>query len=174
MSRDRPSHRYYREMAGSWRGRLTLALTDRAALARASMGSLDRFAWRLTSLQARLLGPAWLETSVDVSRIADGVVVHTTRLRQLGIVAVRGVETITLDPDGERFTLEGAHRFAWAPWRARAVRGEGRIRPDAEGASYTLSYLGAIMTQTTRIEGRDLAIVQTTPFARGEVKLVRR
>lgn len=175
-SSDEPSHRYYRAMHGSWSGRLTLVLTDPLALASSPMRALDRMAWRMTAFFARMLGPPRLETSVEYTAgAAKNEIVHTTRIRQLGMSALTGVETITLDPDGRRFTLRGQHRFAWAPWRLREVAGAGEVSEAADGARYTLDFLGATMAQTTRREGQDVLVVtQTTAFSRAEVRLERR
>ncbi len=165
-----PSHRYYRAMQARWRGRLTLAITDRAALARAAMGTFDRLAWRLTALAGR----PWFETSVDYeSGAARNEVVHTTRVRSLGVTLVRGVEILTLDPDGRRFTLRGEHRFLWAPFGVRRVEGVGEVREAADGASYSFSYLGAAITQTTCIDGAALVVTRTSAFGRSEVRLER-
>lgn len=167
-----PSHDYYREMADRWRGRLVFEMKDASALG--GLGLLDRMAWRMTGIQGRLFGPPWLETSVDIAGLDRNEVIHTTLLRQWGMPLAAGRERITLDPDGRRFTLRGAHRFAWAPWSARAVEGTGEIHADARGASYTFLYLGARMAQETKIDGRDLIVTQTTAFSRSEVRLVRR
>jgi hypothetical protein len=161
-------------MVGRWSGRLTLVITDRAALASASMSAFDRLIWRLTALAERIFGAPWFETSVAPAEgVASDVVVHTTRVRSLFLTMVRGTEILTLDPDGRRFTMSGEHRFLWTPWRTRRVEGVGEVDADAEGASYSLSYLGAPIVQKTRVVGRALAITQTSAFGRSEVRLER-
>lgn len=176
LSERSPSHRYYAAMHGRWRGRISTVLTDPGALAAAKMSALDRLTWRLTVATERWLGPPWLETSVDYQSggPTQNRVIHTTRVRQLGLPAMWGREIITLDRDGCRFTLRGAHRFAWFPLLPRAVSGDGMVPETAGGASYLFAVLGTTMTQTTKREGLDVLVVtQETPFSRAEVRLQR-
>ena len=161
------SRRYYRAMCGTWCGRLDTKITDRGALAAAKLGTLDRLAWKLSA------GRPWLETSVAFADGKTNEVIHETRVRQLGRIAVEGVEIIALEPDSNRFTMRGTHRFAWTPWKKRAVEGTGEVREAADGATYVFEYLGAPLTQTTRTDGEALIVTQTTAFSRGEVKLER-
>ena len=165
-----PSQRYYRAMHGRWRGRLTLALTDRAALATVR-SPLERLAWRLSAWTERVFGRPWMETRM---RFAPDVVVHETALRALGLRLASGTERLTLDPDGRRFRIEGAHRLPSSPWRVTRFEGHGEVAADARSAGYEFPLLGAEVVQTTRIDGEALVATQTTAFSRSEARLERR
>lgn len=165
-----PSHRYFRAMHGRWRGRLRLTLTTPAALD-SVRSPIDRLAWRVMSLLQNVLGPPSMETTVTY---AADVVVHTTRLRVLGLVVASGVERFTLAADGRHFRMDAEHRLATSPWRVTTFSGEGEVADAADGARYVFPYLGADLVQTTRVDGDALVATQVTAFARSEVRLERR
>jgi hypothetical protein len=157
-----PNLRYYRPLVGRWAGDFDLTVRDRAALSRTSLLT------RLVGLAARLSGRARMATTL--AELAPDRFHHTTRVRSLGLALLRSDETITLDGDGRGFVIEGWQQLLW---RREAYRGTGTITADAQGAHYALTWLGAPLDQTTRIEAGGLLLTQRTAWSWGRVLLVR-
>lgn len=166
MSDASPSVRYYRSLVGRWSGSFELRVKDRDALGRQPL-----FA-RLVGMAVRLDGRARIATTLAAQ--APDRFLHTTRVTRFGLPLLRSRETITLAPDGISFVIEGWQRFLW---RHDPYRGEGQITADASGAHYPITWLGAPMTQTTRIEGPEgqpsLRLLQQTVWSEGQVLLKR-
>lgn len=161
-----PNLRYYRALVGRWSGRFELRVTDSNALARQPLFT------RLVGFTAGFGGRAKIATTLDEA--AADRFLHTTRVTRFGLTLLRSSETIALSSDGSSFIIEGWQRFLW---RHDPYRGEGQITADASGAHYPITWLGAPMTQTTRIQGPEgqpsLRLVQQTAWSAGEVLLKR-
>ena len=161
-----PNLRYYRALVGRWSGRFELRVTDGNALAQQPLFT------RLVGFTARFGGRAKIATTLDEA--GPDRFLHTTRVTRFGLTLLRSRETIALSSDGSTFIIQGWQRFLW---RHDPYRGEGQITADASGAHYPITWLGAPMTQTTRIEGPDnepsLRLVQQTVWSAGEVLLKR-
>ncbi|PRQ09785.1 hypothetical protein [Enhygromyxa salina] len=169
-AREQPHRAYYLSCVGRWRCELDMRITDTERLRHSEMPLLDRVALRLVSAWPAWLGRLRLDTSVHFE---GPVVVHTTRVRWLGLPMMLSVERIEFDDDGRSFTLEGEQRVAPLWWRARAVVGAGEVDEDTEHARYRLTWLGAPLQQST-IRGADaLALHQLGPGFEGTQHLRR-
>jgi hypothetical protein len=164
-----PAHVYYRACAGAWRAPISLVITDPAALAASTMAWADRVSLRLMAAWPRWLGTFWMETTVAYD--PAGVVAHTTVVRWLGLPLMVSAETITLAPDGQRFTLTGAQRVGCM--LGRPVTGEGSVGPDGATARYVLQWLGVTVEQTTVREANRVTLTQVGPGFSGVQGLVR-
>ena len=168
---DLPNHRYYRACHGAWRSPLSITVTDRAALRRSGMPWADRVNVRMMAVWPRWLGRFQLETTVAYAE--RGEVVHTTVVRWLGLALLRSVETITLAPDGTRFSMTGEQRMAPAVWARRTMSGSGTIDPAGRAAQYEFLWLGARLRQATVREDDLVSIDLEGPGFRGVQRLVR-
>ncbi len=157
-----PSVCYYRSLVGRWSGRFELLVTDRSALGRQSL-----FA-RLVGTAVRFGGRARIATTLAAK--APDRFHHTTLVSRFGLPLLRSSETITLAADGTSFVIEGWQCFLW---RREPYRATGTITADGQGAHYPITWLGAPLDQTTRIEGRCLRLCQRTAWSAGEVLLER-
>lgn len=153
-----PARDYYEACRGRWRAPVAITVTDAAALATSGMSWADRLSVRLLSRWPSWLGRVWLDTSVAV----DGdEVVHTTTVRWLGLPLQRSVETFTLDPDGQRFTVRGG------------MTGEGAIDATGTRGEYTLRWLGVEIRQRTVRDADRVTVHQEGPGFHGVQELAR-
>lgn len=169
------SHAYYRAKHGVWRGELRLVVTDAAALRVVSPRLFDRLRARATAALFNAVGSLRLDTTLDYQTSgAQGRVVHTTRVSWRGIPLLRGVEQITLHPDGVTATMD---RREWAfPWPIPDVDRGARVvvAPAGDAAAYDLTWFGAPLRQITHTVDIDrLRLVQLTSWSRAEVVLER-
>ena len=166
MSDASPSVRYYRSLVGRWSGSFELRVKDRDALGRQPLFT------RLVGMAARLGGRARIATTLAAQ--APDRFHHTTRVTRFGLPLLRSSETITLAADGISFVIEGWQRFLW---RREPYRATGTITADGQGAHYPITWLGAPLDQTTRIEGPEgqpsLRLMQQTVWSEGKVLLER-
>jgi len=162
-------------MHGRWRGDYALTLTDVPAFRAAKLPWLDRTRIRSMVTLPRLTGALRMETTVDAQReAAKRQVLHTTRIASWGATLFRSEEVLQLQDDGRTATLTGRHWMLPAPWRAHAWD-EARVdvSEDAQGATYSLQWLGVPMRQETRVTPEGLAVSQRTAWSLGKVLLRR-
>lgn len=152
------AHAYYAACEGRWVARLSLSLTDPAALASSGLSWLDRLSLRALAGWPRWLPAPRMHTTV-VPRGEE--VVHTTTIRWLGLPVQRSVEVFRLDPDGTSLTVSGD------------LRGTGAVDPSAAGASYAFTWRGAAVRQRTTLAGDTVTVEQVGPGFRG-VQVLRR
>ena len=136
---------------------MQVSITDFGATRRA-MGLLNAMSLWCLSRWPRWLGGVWMETSV--TEVDPRRFVHTTLVRALGVPMMRGVETLTLNPDGATFELSGRSRLTLAPWKKVSVSGPGRVDANTTDARYTLTWLGAPVPQTSTREGDHVTLRQ--------------
>lgn len=176
MAVDPPHRAYYRSVAGHWRGRLDLAITDWTAFRASPLSGADRLRLLSMLLAARLLGPCRLETSVDASGADRDHVVHTTRVTKWGMTLMRSVEHIALAADGRGARMRIEMHLAPALWRSRVESDTPVVVTAAgDGASYRFAWLGAAMRQEAArsADGNQVRLTQTTAFSRGVQVLQR-
>lgn len=157
---------YYESLLGAWSGAFDFAITDEAALATCEHPTLVR----LTALLRNVAGKPTFATTL--SREGDGVYLHTTRVTSLALPIYVTKETMTIAADGRSFTVAGEQAMPLG--RAEPYAGEGEVEESGRGAEYRLPWMGVTLIQRTKIVTEGLAIVQETPFSRGEVTLSRR
>lgn len=162
MSDASPSVRYYRSLVGRWTGSFEPRVRARDALGRQPLFT------RLVGMAARLGGRARIATTLAAQ--APDRFHHTTLVTRFGLPLLRSSETIMLAANGISFLLEGWQRFLW---RREPDRANGTITADGQGAHYPITSLGALLDQTTSIEGPCLRLCQQTGWSAGEVLLHR-
>ena len=145
-----------------WERVAPLRVTDQSALGRQPLFT------RLVGMAVRLDGRACIATTLAAQ--APDRFHHTTRVTRFGLPLLRSSETITLAADGLSFVIEGWQLFLC---RREPYRATGTITADGQGAHYPITWLGAPLDQTTRIEGRCLRLCQQTAWSAGEVLLER-
>ena len=134
------------------------------------MGWLDRINLRMIAAWPSWLGRFWLETSVAYD--GSPSVVHTTRVRWLGMTMMKSIETIRLSDDDRTLSMEGEQRVFPAWWSGRAVTGSGHVESDR--ARYTFEWLGVRLDQTTVREQDRVTLTQRGPGFEGVQRLQRR
>ena len=168
---DGPALRYYRALAGEWRGRFSFELTDRAALQRAPPAVRLRLGG--FGLAQRWSGPDWMSTTLTES-VDGGAFLHTTRVHRLGVTLFASNEWFAPGADGRTFRVTGTQR----PWPSLGAGapydGDGEVAADASGAVYRLPFLGAALVQRTTLVPEGLLLTQETRWSRARVLLVRR
>lgn len=118
--------------------------------------------------------PSWLgRFSLETSVAYDGSpsVVHTTRVRWLGVPMMKSIETIRLAGDAETLTMEGEQRVFPAWWSLRPVTGTGHV--ESHRASYSFEWLGVRLEQTTLREADRVTLTQRGPGFEGVQRLQR-
>jgi len=169
MKSSKASHTYYRECQGQWRCPLEFRITDRKALL-AALGWANALSVMAMVHWPRWLGRFFIETSVDYRQQE---VLHTTCFRWMGLPLMTSDEVLSLHDDGESFALVGEARSLFAPWRRLPMEGSGRVLASAMGASYTVSWLGTQMRQTTRRDGDTVTLTQMAEGFEGIQRLER-
>ncbi|MCO4764288.1 MAG: hypothetical protein KC502_22440 [Myxococcales bacterium] len=169
-----PNDAYYQSCVGQWRCPMDFRVTDWPTFWRASMGPIDRIRVLSLVLWPSWLGRIYLDTSVSRVPGANGDgVLHTTRVSWLGICVMRSTERIELDPDGRRFMLIGTRRMMPTYWREESFSAPGVVDQTASKASYTFSWFGTELTQTT-VASPDLVVAtQGTAWSIGVQQLRR-
>jgi hypothetical protein len=115
----------------------------------------------LMAIWPRWLGSIVMETTVAYDPM--GIVEHTTTVRWLRLAMMRSVERVLLDEDGIHFTLEGESRMTMMPWRTQSVVGTGHVDPTARHATYSVSWFGAELHQTTDRRDDGFTLRQRAP-----------
>lgn len=154
-----PSHAYYRACEGSWTSPVSLLVTDGRALRRSGMSFANRVMLRMMASWPRWLGRLSMNTTVAYD--AAGKVVHTTSVCWLNIPLQRSTETISLDPDGQRFEVRGG------------MEGTGEIDETGTVAEYRLRWFGVELRQRTTRAGDRVTVAQEGPGFRGAQTLMR-
>ena len=172
---DTPFSRYFTPKQGQWSGAFHFTLTRWRALLSSPVGLFDRVSVLSLAALCGLFGPLSIETSVEVARLHQGEVLHTTRISRWGLTLYRSVERFLVDTDGRRLKVEGEQ---WSlPWRWRPRRyqeSRGEISEDGARASYLLSWLGASLRQESTPEGPRLRFTQDTDWSHADFILTKR
>lgn len=163
-----PHLTYYTACVGEWRAPLELEVIDRRALAE-TMGWLDSITFVILAFLQRTLGGFYFDTSVEVR--SDTHVVHTTRLRFLGIYWMSSREELELDPDGRSFTIRGEGRMLTMPWRRLPVSGTGVVADDSMSASYQITWFDTPFEQNTVRRDGEVTLEQSAPGLRSRQAL---
>lgn len=169
---DAPHRTYFRACVGSWRGAFELEVTDEAALRDAPLSLADRLRLAMLRLSARVAGPARFETTVRMQ--SHDVVVHTTRVRALGMPGFLSREVLTLEPDGHRVSLTLTQRVFPLFWPAQTLGPlPATVDATATRAEYELRFLGCALRQRTERDGDLVVLSQETSWSRARVELRR-
>jgi len=168
MSTSSPTHTYYRNVVGHWRGVMQSRVTNRKALF-AAVGFWNGLNILLMTWWPRWLGRLMLETTVTYD--PAGRVEHTTRVYWFRLPMMTSVEIVTLDPDGTHFALEGVSRITLMPWRKELVKGSGSVDPTARHATYCIRWFGAELEQTTDRRDDGVTLRQSAPGFEGTQNL---
>lgn len=136
------------------------------------MGRMDAMSFAALAFAQRMVGGFSLCTTVVVE--SETSVVHTTKLRFLGIDWMSSREQIELDPDGHSFRLEGESRLLTMPWRRVPARGSGRVAEDALSVAYKLEWFGASFEQQAARSEAGVTLTQVAPGLSGRQQLRRR
>jgi hypothetical protein len=117
-------------------------------------------------------GVRWLGLAMATTLVEAEEVLHTTRLRWLGVTVFRSEEGFALGPDGRSGAMSGRVWVLGLP--VGGYRGALEVDEDAAGATYRFRLLGGDVLQITRVEGEGaLRVRQTLPWGVGEVLLRR-
>lgn len=170
QDKEAPNHRYYRLCHGAWSSVMESEVTDWRALQQA-LGLLNATAFRLLSRWPRWLGPIKMHTTLAYD--GSTLVHHTTRISWLGLPLSWSKETIQLDTDGRRLTMDLRARFLMAPWMTIHAGGPGELDETGQKATYHVDIMGAKMLQTTLRQDDQVTITQTLPGYRATIPLRR-
>lgn len=175
MSEPLPNQHYYRRCHGHWRTQLDLRITNWTAFRQTSMTVFDRLSFVMMVFLPRVIGPLWLETSVDAAPGGSEMsVVHTTAVKKWGRPLFRSLETIDLSPDGESLSLEGEQRVWPFLGSARVVRGQARVDPSGRRVTYQLEWFGGVLEQQGEVEEDQVTLTQASAWSHGVQRLRRR